>query len=243
MRIIKPFIVVEDFDSTIMLRKLERAIRTCYKSEGLITGDSAERIIKKVIEGGHHSTLEHEKITVRIICDRGVSHELVRHRIASYSQESTRYCNYANDRFGNELTFIAPCFWPVDSLKYKVWVRTLRNIEESYMVLTNDGAAPEQARSILPNSLKTEVVTTFNLREWMHFFKLRCSPRAHPQMRQVAIAILYYFRENGLALLFDDIYINESGGGTHNVNELAKVYSESKFDALPENNLKANDDE
>ena len=109
MKIIKPYIELEDkIDGQAILKKIERIGRTCYKSESNITDDSAERFIKNIIKNGHESVLEHVSITLRVICDRGVSHEIVRHRIASYSQESTRYCNYSKDNFNNELTFINP---------------------------------------------------------------------------------------------------------------------------------------
>ena len=148
--------------------------------------------------------LEHEKITVRFICDRGVTHEIVRHRIASYSQESTRYCNYSQDKFGNELTFIKPCFWNEDDAQYKLWLDTMQYIEEMYNKLIASGAKPEEARSILPNSLKTEIVVTMNLREWRHFFKLRTDPAAHPQIREISLALLDELKQK-LPIIFGDI--------------------------------------
>ena len=150
----------------------------------------------------------HEKITVRFICDRGVTHELVRHRIASYSQESTRYCNYCNDKFGNELTFIRPCFWDENTedgkAKMAVWKEAMENIEKEYNQLISMGAKPEEARSILPNSLKTEIVVTMNLRSWRHFFELRTSERAHPQIRQIANALLAELKTQ-LPVIFGDL--------------------------------------
>jgi thymidylate synthase (FAD) len=141
---------------------------------------------------------------VRIICDRGVSHELVRHRIASYSQESTRYCNYAVGKFGKELTFIRPCYWQEDDPFLVEWSILMNRIELEYFFMVNNGATQEQARSILPNSLKTELVMTMNLREWRHFFKLRTAPAAHPQMREIAGMMLEGFQEK-LPVLFGDI--------------------------------------
>jgi thymidylate synthase (FAD) len=128
----------------------------------------------------------------------------VRHRIASYSQESTRYCNYSKDKFGNELTFIRPFFWNNDPDKFAVWKETMQCIEDNYNRLIAIGAKPEEARSILPNSLKTEIVVTMNLREWRHFFRLRTSSRAHPQMRELAIPMLKSFKER-IPAIFDDI--------------------------------------
>ena len=205
MKIINPSVILEDeIDGQAILKKLERIGRTCYKSEGNITEDSAERFVKNIMNRNHMSVIEHESISVRIICDRGVTHEIVRHRIASYSQESTRYCNYSNDKFGNELTFIKPCFFDEGSEEYEIWEKSMQNIENEYMELIEVGAKPQEARSILPNSIKTELVMTMNLREWRHFFLLRCDKAAHPQMRQVANLILNLFKAN-IPIIFDDI--------------------------------------
>lgn len=209
MRIIEPSYIVEDeIDAQRMMRTIERAGRTCYKSEHNISEGSAEKFISNIIKRGHESVIEHEKITVRFICDRGVTHEMVRHRLASYSQESTRYCNYANDKFGNELTFIKPCFWDEDTeegkAKMELWKRSMQNIENEYNELIALGARPEEARSILPNSLKTEIVVTMNLRSWRNFFKLRTAPAAHPQIRQVACALLDELKEK-LPVVFGDL--------------------------------------
>lgn len=205
MKIIEPnWWFEEDIDPKAIMEKIERAGRTCYKSEGRIGDGTAERFIAAIIKRGHESVLEHASITVRVICDRGVSHELVRHRIASYSQESTRYCNYNDGKFGGELTFIKPCFWRNGSINYREWAWVMRNIEKSYDLMISAGATPEEARSILPNSLKTEVVVTMNIREWRHFFKLRTAPAAHPQMREIAGMMLEGFREK-LPVLFGDI--------------------------------------
>ncbi len=207
MKIIKPYYVIEDeIDAKRIMLGIERAGRTCYKSEGRIGDGSAEKFIAGIIKRGHESVLEHEKVTVRFICDRGVTHEMVRHRIASFSQESTRYCNYAQDRFGSELTFIKPCFWEDGSENMKTWEETMQYIENAYNKMIADGAKPEEARSILPNSLKTEIVVTMNMREWRHFFKLRTAPAAHPQIREISIALLKEFKEK-LPVLFDDINV------------------------------------
>ena len=173
-----------------VMADIEEYGRTCYKSEDYITDESADNFVRRILRKGHESVIEHEKLTARIICDRGVSHELVRHRLASYSQESTRYCNYSKGKFGKELVFIRPCFWPDDSLQYHLWRSAMSTAEGVYMYLLENGAKPEEARSVLPNSLKTEVVMTANLREWRHFFRLRCAPAAHPQMREIANQLL-----------------------------------------------------
>ncbi len=200
---------MDDIDGAKILQKLERCGRVCYKSEDKITEGSAEKFIGMILKSGHESVLEHEKLTVKFICDRGVTHEIVRHRIASYSQESTRYCNYSKDKFGNELTFIRPCFWADDSEEYAVWKQAMEDIEKTYVKLISLGAKPEEARSILPNSLKTEIVCTMNLREWRHFFRLRTAERAHPQIREISVALLDELKKR-IPVIFDDI--NTSDG-------------------------------
>lgn len=187
MRIIKPAAILETpYSQEEILRLLEKAGRVCYKSENKISDGSAEKFIDNILKRGHESVIEHVSLTFRVVCDRGVSHEIVRHRIASYSQESTRYCNYHSDKFSNELTVIDPIFWEKNSKQYKVWLESIKNCEENYNKLIELGASPQEARSILPNSLKTEIFMTMNLREWRHFLKLRNSRFAHPQMVEVA---------------------------------------------------------
>ena len=212
MKIAKPHFIIEDtINGDEILKKIEKAGRTSYKSEDRITPESAKEFIKKIMSLGHESVIEHEKITVRVICDRGISHEIVRHRIASYTQESTRFCNYSKGKFGSEITVIEPCFWDLskeeDRKKYGIWKKTMENVEKTYMELIQLGARPEEARSVLPNSLKTEIVITMNLREWRHFFKLRTSKRAHPQMREIAIPLLHEFKKR-IPIVFDDIIPN-----------------------------------
>lgn len=207
MNIIEPHYFIEDkIDGFQMLRRLERFGRTCYKSEDRITNDSATAFVKMILKNGHETVLEHEKVTVRIVCDRGVTHEIVRHRLASYSQESTRYCNYGKDKFGNEITVIDPCFWQGESNKekYNIWKKAMENSAVAYMELLKLGATPQEARSVLPNSLKTEIVMTMNLREWRHFFKLRTSQAAHPQMYEISRPMLDEFKKM-IPVIFDDI--------------------------------------
>ncbi len=206
MQVIAPSVEIIDYiDGNKIIKKIESIGRVCYKSESKITEDSAEKFIINILNSGHESVIEHESISVRVICDRGVSHEIVRHRIASYSQESTRYCNYSKEKFGKELTVIKPIFWEADSEEYKIWLNLMSRIEHDYNALIEMGAKPQEARSILPNSLKTEIVMTMNLREWRHFFKLRTSLRAHPQMREIAMMILEKFKKE-IPIFFDDIF-------------------------------------
>lgn len=205
MKLIAPsFELLDKPNGVEMLQKLELAGRVCYKSEERITPDSAAGFIDRILRSGHESVLEHEKLTVRLICDRGVTHELVRHRIASYSQESTRYCNYSKDKFQRELTFIRPFFWESDPEKFTVWKKAMESAEEAYLTLIDLGASPQEARSVLPNSLKTEIVVTMDLREWRHFFRLRTAPAAHPQMREVAMPLLEAFRQT-VPVVFDQL--------------------------------------
>lgn len=205
MILIEPsFEILDAINGMDIIKKIERAGRVCYKSEERISNDSAEKFVRNIINLQHESVLEHEKITVSIVCDRGVTHEIVRHRLASYSQESTRYCNYSQDKFGNQITFIKPSFWREEEEKYAIWKEMMKTAEDNYLKLLEKGAKPEEARSILPNSLKTEIVVTMNLREWRHFFKLRASSKAHPQMRQIAIPMLVVFK-NLIPVVFEDI--------------------------------------
>ena len=201
------FEILDLFEPNKILKNIEEYGRVCYKSETSITEDSAKLFVEKLIKNGHESVIEHEKMTIKFICDRGVSHEIVRHRIASYSQESTRYCNYTKDNFGNELTFIKPTFWKENSPEYNLWLNAMQYAEKSYLNLINKNVPPEQARSVLPNSLKTEIIVTMNLREWRHFFKLRTSKKAHPQMREIAVPLLLKLK-NTIPIIFDDILID-----------------------------------
>jgi thymidylate synthase (FAD) len=166
---------------------LTMAGKTCYKTDFDEDLEALEAFVGKIVDKGHLSVIEHYSITFLAVCDRGVSHELVRHRLASYSQESTRYCNYSHGKFGHEITVIRPPFFPDESQEYWVWYTAMKMAEEKYMLLLDSGATAQEARSVLPNSLKTEVVVTMNLRELGHFFKLRISQAAHPQMRQIAL--------------------------------------------------------
>jgi thymidylate synthase (FAD) len=187
-----------------VIQRLEKIGRVCYKSEDKITPDSAKKFVQQIIKNGHHSVLEHVSITVRFICDRGVSHEVCRHRIASYSMESTRYCRYDGEKEGSELTFIKPCFFKRGSEKYKMWEDAMERAEDAYLDLLSSGASPQEARSVLPNSLKTELYMTANMREWRHFFNLRCAKAAHPQMRELTIPLLHKM-DDYFPVLFDDL--------------------------------------
>ena len=182
----------------VVLDTIERVGRTCYKSEDKITEFSAEGFVRGLIRRGHEAMIEHGSVTLRFINDRGVSHEEVRHRIASFGQESTRYCNYSKDKFDGEVTYIdiergMELDAKVSQLPYEVkleiireWMVACLDAERHYMRMLELGATPQIARSVLNNSTKTEICITMNFREWRHFIRLRNDPTAHPQMREVA---------------------------------------------------------
>lgn len=182
------------------LRLIERAGRTCYKSEDKITENSAEKFVRMILKKGHHSVIEHATASVKFITDRGVSHELVRHRLAAYSQESTRYVNYGN----KGMEFIQPAWFDdADEEDQDIWLNAMTYAEKAYNQLIKN-RRPEEARDVLPNSLKTEVVRTANLRDWMHVFNQRCSKNAHPQMRALMISCREGFRKK-IPVIFDEI--------------------------------------
>ncbi len=197
---------------------IERAGRVCYKSEGKITDSSFRGFIAGRVAQGHESIIEHGNATVRFIVDRGVSHELVRHRLASFSQESTRYCDYNK----GVVEFVIPPWTNILSGEYDVpddlertainpsheeqyWFDSMLNAERSYKVLRQHGWTPQQARSVLPNSLKTEVIMTANMREWRHVFKMRTSMAAHEQMREVMDKLLGDMKRAWPSLFIDFI--------------------------------------
>lgn len=219
MKIIKPSyeILTPISDGGIKeLQHIEKIGRVCYKSEDRITdnGESAKKFVKMLISNGHEAMIEHSSLSVKFVVDRGVSHELVRHRIASFAQESTRYCNYSKDKFGNEITVILPCFFDTgmgilsNSLVYQEWKSACECAEERYFNLLKMGATPQQARTVLPNSLKTEITITANYREWRNFFKLRTAEASHPQMREVTIPLLKELKTL-IPIIFDDIEVKD----------------------------------
>jgi len=208
MNIIKPYVYLRksELDKSKLLN-VEYAARLCYKSEGKMADEPNETFLKNIITRNHESVLEHEKVTVYFVVDRGITHEIVRHRVGSYSQESTRYCNYSNDKFGNEITVIEPFYYKNDEEKYSQWKQCCEMIEKAYIGLL-ETSTPQEARAILPNSLKTEIAVTYNLREWRHFFDLRCDQSAHPQMQEVTIPLLLEFKKH-LSPIFDNVSYNQ----------------------------------
>ena len=207
MRIVKPYVIVEKFDGVQVMKRIERACRTCYRSEGKITDDSYKNLIKNCINRGHESVLEHEKVTVRIYNDIGSYKDLTRHRFASFSVESTRYCSYDKDKYGNEISFMDPVYIE-DEKVYEVWKKTMQDIENSYLEMKKLGATTDMCRNILPHSTAAEYTMTANIREWKHIFELRANNHVHPAIRQVMIPLLKYFKEQ-MPDIFGDISYDE----------------------------------
>ena len=223
MKLIKPYYeILTPINGEEILKTIEKVARTCYKSENKITNDSAHKLVQTLVLREHEAMIEFFDITVKFVCDRGVSHEIVRHRLASYAQESTRYCNYSKDKFDNQITFIIPEWCSnikEDTIKSRVdverliipederrWLIAMAYAEHSYNLLIEQEWQAQQARSVLPNSLKTEINCKMNLREWRHFFRMRTSLAAHPQMRELTIPLLKELQEK-IPIIFDGIKI------------------------------------
>ena len=219
MRTLKPQHVIigkDQIEGHKILKHIEKIARTCYKSEDLINDESAEKMIKKLIKLNHLAMIEHASVSVLFTCDRGVTHEIVRHRVASYAQESTRYVNYSKDKFGNEIGYIDIAGGialdtkmkdlPVETIDAIIseWNQACIDAEKHYMKMLELGATPQIARSVLNNSTKSDINVTMNLREWRHFFELRCDTPAHPQMRELVIPLLKEMSEV-IAIVFDDL--------------------------------------
>lgn len=183
-----------------LLQTIEKAGRTCYKSEDKITDNSAEKFVKMLIDNDHHAMIEFGDIIVKFITNRGVTHELVRHRLCSFAQESTRYIKY-----DSEMEFIKPVWFnDITGSEQIIFLDSLERTEKNYLILINYGWKSQHAREILPNALKTEIVVKGNIREWRHIFTLRCSKKAHPQIRALIIPLLEELK-NKLPIVFDDI--------------------------------------
>lgn len=204
MKLIEPQVFVEDYNGKEIMRRIERACRICYRSEDKITDTSYKNLLKNCINRGHESVLEHEKISAKLIGDIGTYKDLTRHRIASFSVESTRYCNYGKDKFGNELKFMKPVNIEEGTKKYEIWKECMKNIEKSYIEMSNLGCLPDQLRLLLPHSTAAEYALTANIREWRHILSLRCSSHTHPAIRQLLIPLLLKFKED-MPELFDEV--------------------------------------
>lgn len=199
------------------LQHIEKIGRECYQSMSSFKedGSSAEKFIKNLIKHGHESVIEHSTLSVRFYVDRGVTHEIVRHRLASFTQESTRYCNYSAEKFGNTIK-VADILHgmqvekKLDSTQmdkvYEIWETAMQNAANSYFAMLSAGASPQIARSVLPNSTLASLTMTANYREWRHFFKLRADKAAHPQLREVVIPLLKILQDL-IPVIFDDIEV------------------------------------
>lgn len=195
MEIIKPRIEIEQFNGVDIMKKIERACRTCYRSEGSITEDSYKNLLRNCINRGHESVLEHEKITVRMLCSINTYKDLTRHRAgASFSIESTRYCNYSKDKFDNNIKFIDPVYI-TDENNYACWKECMKHIETYYILVANNKGTPDQCRTMLPHSVAAEVCMTCNIREWKHVLDLRTKKTVHPEIRQLLIPLLLEFKK------------------------------------------------
>ena len=203
MRIVEPWIKVEKIDGKKIMKRLERACRTCYRSEGKITDDSYKKLLTNCITRGHESVLEHEKVTVRIYNDVGSYKDLTRHRFASFSVESTRYCSYNKDKYGNEIAVVNPVYME-DKEVFETWKKAIEDMEKAYMKMKELGASTDMCREVLPHSTAAEYTMTANIREWKHILELRTTNHVHPAIRQVLIPLLLLFKEQ-MPEIFGDI--------------------------------------
>lgn len=206
MKLIKPsYEILTAIDGLAELKAIERAARTCYKSEAAITddGESAKKLVRRLIDSGHEAMLEHSFLSVKFTVDRGVTHELVRHRLCSFAQESTRYCNYSGEKFEKSVKFVIPYFFSDNLEAMNVWTYACAKAEEAYFELLERGATLQEARTVLPNSTAAEIVMSGNYREWRHILKLRTAKDAHPQMREVMRPLGVELKRR-IPVIFDD---------------------------------------
>lgn len=203
MRLVEPWIKVENFDGVKIMKRIERACRTCYRSEDKISEESYKNLLTNCLNRGHESVLEHEKITVRIYSDIGTYKDLTRHRFASFSVESTRYCSYNKDNYGNEIAVVNPVYIE-DKEVFETWKKAIEDMEKAYMKMKELGASTDMCREILPHSTAAEYTMTANIREWKHILELRTTNHVHPAIRQVLIPLLLLFKEQ-MPEIFGDI--------------------------------------
>ena len=203
MRLVEPWIKVENFDGVKIMKRIERACRTCYRSEDKISEESYKNLLTNCLNRGHESVLEHEKVTVRIYGDIGTYKDLTRHRFASFSVESTRYCSYNKDKYGNEIAVVNPVYIE-DKEVFETWKKAIEDMEKAYMKMKELGASTDMCREILPHSTAAEYTMTANIREWKHILELRTTNHVHPAIRQVLIPLLLLFKEQ-MPEIFGDI--------------------------------------
>ena len=203
MRLVEPWIKVENFDGVKIMKRIERACRTCYRSEDKISEESYKNLLTNCLNRGHESVLEHEHITVRIYSDIGTYKDLTRHRFASFSVESTRYCSYNKDKYGNEIAVVNPVYME-DKEVFETWKKAIEDMEKAYMKMKELGASTDMCREVLPHSTAAEYTMTANIREWKHILELRTTNHVHPAIRQVLIPLLLLFKEQ-MPEIFGDI--------------------------------------
>ena len=203
MRLVEPWIKVENFDGVKIMKRIERACRTCYRSEDKISEESYKNLLTNCLNRGHESVLEHEKITVRIYSDIGTYKDLTRHRFASFSVESTIYCSYNKDKYGNEIAVVNPVYME-DKEVFETWKKAIEDMEKAYMKMKELGASTDMCREVLPHSTAAEYTMTANIREWKHILELRTTNHVHPAIRQVLIPLLLLFKEQ-MPEIFGDI--------------------------------------
>lgn len=203
VKIIEPKVEVEKFNGIDIMKKLERACRTCYRSEDIIGDETYKILLKNCINRGHESVLEHEKISIRLITEIGAYKDFTRHRLSSFSIESTRFCSYDKNKFNNEIKVINPKYI-IDPMIYDIWLKSCKTMEENYMLMKKLGANNDMCREILNHSVAADVVMTCNIREWRHILSLRCSKMVHPSLKVIFIPLLLLFKKE-MPELFDDI--------------------------------------
>ena len=219
MKIEQPTFSILNYTTNID-KTIEYAGRTCYNSIDKMCEGSSDEFIEKIQSFKHLSCIEHGSITCELVTDRGVMAELTRHRVASFSVQSTRYCNFSKTKYNKEITVIEPYFWAKDSVQYAAWYDSCCHSEDTYNYLTANGATAQEARSVLPNSLKTIIVMTANPREWKHVFDLRCHRDAHPQCRQLMIPVAVEFAKRWPSLFGEYAGLTHDCSATEVTNEL-----------------------
>lgn len=208
VKIVEPSVeIITELNGDKILKTIERAARTCYKTEDNISEDteSAKKMISKLIEMGHTAMIEFADVHVILTADTGVLKDLTRHRHCSFAVESTRYCNYSKGKFGNEITVIKPCNIEEGTKEYDLWLDCMNNIETTYNQMAELGCKPDQLRMLLPHSLKCNINLKANVREWRHIFSLRCAKAAHPSVQEIMKMVLVEFHKQ-IPILFDDLY-------------------------------------
>ena len=200
--------ILTPIDGVYICKFIEKCARNCYRSEGKLTEDSYKKLLPKLIQSGHIAMLEHFSITVRMTMNVGCYKDLTRHRCASYAIESTRWCNYSDEKFGSELAMIDPIHIDHNKEEFRVWKETMQAIEDGYNKMAALGCKPDALRELLPHSAKGDVIMTANIREWRHVFNVRCKKNVAPELQYVLGLVLKEFKAK-IPILFDDVVADE----------------------------------